>query len=136
MKKKIYYDFYQSPYDKEWNEIKDIDIGDVEFKDGEFLSADDKIRIAKAFKRFVESGFKEEYFTKRLYEHFHLHCGFIAHYDKSGFYHKYFNGSKSDLNRFVSHFIKDGGYSRVGVWGDYEDIGKFIADTLMKYGYA
>jgi len=109
------------------------------FKDVEFMSKDDKYKVAKLFKRFVQSGFKPEQFKKRVYEHLHLHCGFIAHYNINGFYHEYFNGSKEDLKRFVEHFLnleavmpedKYNGYN-VG-FAPYSDINKVLADILLE----
>jgi len=128
---RLEYDFKESKYDKEYHRLKDVDIGNVKFTDTKFMTADDKTRVAKQFKLFVQNGFKREDFSKRLYEHLHLHCGFIAHDNIGGFYNEYFNGDPADLQRFISHFIdENGNYSSQAVWGKYEDIGKFMADIL------
>lgn len=121
---KLKYGFKESEYDKEYHRLKDVDIGDVEFTDTKFMTTDDKIRVAKQFKVFVEGGFKREDFTERLYEFLHVNAGFIAHYNIDGFYATYFNGDENDLNRFISHIINQ------SMWGEYKDIGKFMADIL------
>ena len=45
------------------------------FKDVKFMSAKEK--VVEDFRRFLKSNFDRKYFTKRLYEHLHLHCSFI-----------------------------------------------------------
>src|SRR6056297_1513523 len=110
------------------------------FKDVEFMSKDDKYKVAKLFKRFVQSGFKPEQFKKRVYEHLHLHCGFIAHYNINGFYHEYFNGSKEDLKRFAEHFLNFEAMPYEDVYNGgnvnyepYSDISKCFADILIEF---
>ena len=107
------------------------------FSDSEFLKADEKYRIAKHFDRFVKNGFKEKDFVNSIYEHLHIHCGFIAHYSRIGFYHTYFNGG--DLRTFISHFLKiesldyESYYNYCNVEsGNYQDINKVIADILIE----
>ena len=58
----------------------------MEFKDGKFTSAEDKSMIFKAYKRFVESGFKEAHFPERLYKYLSLNFSFIAHFNRDGFF--------------------------------------------------
>jgi hypothetical protein len=59
----------------------------------------------KAWVRFLKHGLQREDFTKRLYEH--IHCGFIAHYNRQGFYDTYFENGK-DTVQFLSQFDKRG----------------------------
>ena len=47
------------------------------FKDVKFMSAKEKERVVEDFRRFLKNNFDRKYFTKRLYEHLHLHCSFI-----------------------------------------------------------
>jgi len=93
------------------------------FSDAEFLTAKEKELILSAWILFLKSGLKQEKFSKRLYEHLHLHCGFIAHYDINGFYSTYFNGDYADLERFFSHF-EGSGYKCTD---DYDDINLAMA---------
>lgn len=62
----------------------------IEFEDVEFMSARDKQLVYKKWVSFVSGHFKYSSFSKRLYEHLHLHCGYIAHYNINGFYGTYF----------------------------------------------
>ncbi|HJE03606.1 MAG TPA: hypothetical protein K8U92_06975, partial [Aliarcobacter thereius] len=67
-----------------------IKINNIEFSDVEYMSAAEKTQIYKNFVTFLNNHFKESSFKKNLYEHLHLHCGFIAHYNIKGFYSEYF----------------------------------------------
>src|SRR5437016_10979051 len=77
------------------------------FRDAEFMRARDKELVLKAWLRFLKNGLRFEDFSKRLYEHLHLHCSFIAHYDRAGFYAEYFERGE-DTARFLSQFDKRG----------------------------
>jgi len=59
------------------------------FTDAHFLSADEKKSILKRWTSFVKNGFPENLFTDSVYTHLHLHCGYIAHYNRAGFYGEY-----------------------------------------------
>jgi hypothetical protein len=67
------------------------------FKDSEYDTSKDKESILITWWRFLNGGFKREDFTKKLYEHLHLHCGFITHYDIDGFYSTYFDDPADTL---------------------------------------
>jgi hypothetical protein len=110
-----------------------------QFKDSDFFTAEDKYKTAKHFLRFVKNGFERKDFNKRVYEHLHLHCGFIAHYNIDGFYQTYFNGSKSDLKDFAEHFLNfesmpyESVYNGSNVdYEPYKDISKMFADILLE----
>ena len=45
-----------------------------------------EVEIVKAFGRFAESGYKRTLFTKPLYHELSQCFGFIAHFDRDGFY--------------------------------------------------
>ncbi len=61
----------------------------AEFSDSKWLSGDEKRKILKQWTAFVKNGFAENLFTSSIYEHLHLHCGYIAHYNKQGYYGEY-----------------------------------------------
>jgi hypothetical protein len=110
-----------------------------QFKDVDFLTSLEKYQIAKHFQTFVKNGFQRKDFNKRVYEHLHLHCSFIAHYNIDGFYYEYFNGSKTDLKRFVEHFLNLDNLPYEDVYNGgnvnyepYSDINKTIADILLE----
>ena len=49
-------------------------------------------KVARAFERFAASGYKLAFFTKPLYLALSRCFGFIAHYDRYGFYAARFGG--------------------------------------------
>ena len=75
----------------------------ADMKDTEFLSAKEKVQVLKAWKRFLESGCRRDYFTEAVYKHLTLHCCFIAHFNRAGFYDTYFEHG-DDLAHFLTQF--------------------------------
>ena len=73
------------------------------FTDAEFMTAHEKGLVLKDWERFLRLGLRKAHFTRRLYEHLHLHCGFIAHYNIHGFYSEYFEAG-ADIERFFEYF--------------------------------
>jgi hypothetical protein len=77
------------------------------YKDTEWMSAVDKALVVEDFTRLVqhvaEHGTSREMpasFTVRVYEHISNHCGHIAHYDRSGFWHAQLSTSQKALSFF------------------------------------
>jgi len=62
----------------------------LHFKSVEFMTDLEKKKIYINFIKLLNNHFKRTLFKKNLYEHFHCHCGFIAHYNIDGFYGEYF----------------------------------------------
>lgn len=107
------------------------------FRDSPFMSACDKELVLKAWVRFLKHGLRWEDFIDRLYNHLHLHCSFIAHYNRRGFYDEYFE-SGEDTVRFLSQFDKRGDCSSVeygGGWrhGQYEDLAEAMIEEAAAY---
>ncbi len=108
------------------------------FRDVEFMSAREKELVLKAWVRFLKKGLRYEDFSRRLYEHLHLHCHFIAHYDRSVFYDTYFSNG-GDTVRFLSQFDKRGECLSVGFgrtsWreGAYADIAEAMVEEASAY---
>jgi hypothetical protein len=74
-----------------------------QFTDAKFMTAKEKQLVLAGWESFLKSGCAKERFSHRLYEHLRLHCSFIAHYDRAGFYETYFvNGD--DALHFLSQF--------------------------------
>lgn len=98
------------------------------FTDVEFMTAKEKELVLKNWRTFLKHGLKSQHFTKRLYEHLHLHCGYIAHYSRGGFYSTYFEAGQ-DTERFFEHFCT---YTKAnyGVNNDYDDL-----NTAMRQVY-
>jgi len=64
------------------------------FTDVQFMTVKEKELVLKNWKTFLQNGLKKEHFTKRLYDHLQLHCGFIACYNIHGFYATYFEAGQ------------------------------------------
>jgi hypothetical protein len=75
----------------------------VQMKDAQFMSAEEKLMVLRAWQRFVESGLRKNCFTEALYKHLINHCSFIAHYDRRGFYATYFE-HVDDVAHFFTQF--------------------------------
>lgn len=73
----------------------------VKFADSPKMSAKEKERVYKCFKRVIENR-DITLIDKRLYQHLYLHCGFIAHYDIHGFRAAY---SDRGFLEFIDHFL-------------------------------
>lgn len=109
------------------------------FKSTKFLSAEEKEAVLKDWRNFIKYGFKREYFTKRLYDHLHLHCSFIAHFNINGFYDSYFENPENTL-KFLSQFDNDYGYRSIeygtSYWfthEDYHDLNSVIIESFEPY---
>jgi len=94
----------------------------------EFMDAAQKKKVLKQWEQFVKSGFRRNMFTRGVYEHLHLHCGFIAHYNIDGFYCEYWEaalvGAFHGFDSFILQF---------SVWGDYTDINSNMLHVLHSY---
>jgi len=101
------------------------------FKDVQFMTAKEKELVLKNWETFLKHGLKKQNFTKRLYEHLHLHCGYIACYNQSGFYSAYFKAGQ-DIERFFEHFCNytTGNY---GANVDYDDLNAAMRQVYEKY---
>ena len=118
------------------------------------MTATERLRVAKqweVFMRFLADGKHTKYnatangtdfgimapkeFTNALYQHLHLHCGYIAHYSRHGFYDTYFTGVQQELHDFFRNFEKTewGGYPSASTWGDHKVLGEVMCDTYAKY---
>ena len=84
------------------------------FVDEKFMTAREKRRVLRAWRRFIRSGFEWEKFTEATYHHVIQHCSFIAHYDRGGFWDFYFNSDPKHLVRFLNQF---GGDKRSAEYG-------------------
>jgi hypothetical protein len=101
------------------------------FTDVQFMTAKEKELVLKNWKTFLQHGLKKEHFTKRLYDHLHLHCGFIAHYNIHGFYSTYFEAGQ-DTERFFEHFCN---YSarNYGANINYDDLNTAMRQVFEEF---
>jgi len=78
------------------------------FTDAQYMTAAQKRRVLGDWVCFFETGMELKRFTKRLYEHLTLHCSFIAHFNRQGFYQTYFADPEA-LQRFLDQFDRSKG---------------------------
>jgi len=95
------------------------------------MTAEEKQKVANDFSRFVNAvdcdyDNCQKFFTKRLYEHLHLHCGFIAHYDQNGFFSTYFENPE-DTKEFFKELRKGFGYV------EYNDVESVMKQTIESH---
>jgi len=107
------------------------------FRDSEFMSAREKLLMLKAWVRFLKNGLRSEDFSDRLYKHLVNHCGFIAHFNRAGYYATYFEDGE-DTTRFHSQVEKRGECRSVecgGGWGngEYEDLRRAMIEEASGY---
>ena len=72
-------------------------------KDAHFMTAKEKEMVLRQWRLFVRHGCKADHFTERIYKHLSLHCSFIAHFNRQGFYGTYFVNPEKTF-RFFSQF--------------------------------
>ncbi|MGA2120370.1 MAG: hypothetical protein ABSH56_37320 [Bryobacteraceae bacterium] len=101
------------------------------------MSAREKGLVLRTWVRFLKHGLRDADFTKRLYDHLIQHCGFIAHYNRSGFYRTYFESGEETV-KFLSQFDKRGECRSVeygGPWvcGSYADINGAMVEEAAPY---
>ena len=111
------------------------------FKSVKFLTAQEKQQVYNAWVRFIRGGCKRSQFSNALYKHLHLHCGFIAHYNRAGFYDLYFadEGQKAkffrQFDRSQSCKPAEGYWVLTGgndVTQGYHDINNAMVDAYME----
>lgn len=101
------------------------------FTDAEFMTAREKVIVLEHWQRFLKHGLKREHFTRYLYEHLHLHCGFIAHYNIHGFHATYFEAGQ-DTERFFEEFCS---YTarNLGACGQYDDLNTAMREIFDQH---
>lgn len=109
------------------------------FKSTEFMSDKQKEAVLREWQRFIDSGFNRKYFTGRLYDHLHLHCSFIAHFNIHGFYATDFKNPEHTI-KFLQQFDKDFGHKSIEYGTDYwftsenyHDLNSEMAESLGPY---
>src|SRR6185503_9619141 len=94
---------------------------ETSFHDAAFLTAKEKGTILNAWKRFLKSGFQWGCFSNSLYHHLSLRSGFIAHYNRRGFFEEYFK-DPADTLRFLD-ILQKGLEERMGWFQPREEYG-------------
>jgi hypothetical protein len=125
----------------------------MNFTDTKFMTAKEKELTVKAFDKFVKAlsetrlgelsygsscmGMNElcKKFSKRLYNHLIQHEGFIAHYDRFGFFATYFDDMNM-LLKFLKQWDEDFGFvpAELGSFNrDYQDVREEFRKIIKKY---
>ena len=110
----------------------------TEFRGVRFMTAAEKQKVLRQWKRFLKSGFEARLFMKSLYHHLIQHCSFIAHYNLGGFYGVYFE-DPSATQRFLDQFDRSKGCLSVEygyAWWindeDYRDVNNAMVDAAAE----
>ena len=101
------------------------------FTDAQFMTARDKELVLRDWERFLQHGLARARFTKRLYQHLHLHCGFIAHYNIDGFHNEYFQAG-TDTERFFECFCSYTAQN-FGAYAEYDDLNRAMRDAYERH---
>ena len=94
------------------------------------MTAKEKTLVLRNWKTFLKHGLQQEHFAKRLYEHLHLHCGFIAHYNIHGFYSTYFEAGQ-DTERFFNNLCSN--LNSIYGSGEYHDLDAAMLEVYHEY---
>lgn len=101
------------------------------FQATEFATAEDKAWFGNQLLAFVEAGFPESKFTKALYDRLNATFGFIAHFNRDGFWDTYFTNIVDKIE-FLKHIIDHPCYgSPVYTFSDVEQA---IRGALIESG--
>jgi len=76
-----------------------------EFTPTQWSITEDKAQFGNTLLHFIESGWKETLFTKKLYNRLMNTFGHIAHYNQAGYYSEWFT-TELDRLRFIEHLLR------------------------------
>jgi hypothetical protein len=111
-------------------------------KDSKFMTAEQKKKVLRQWDKFIEGGFGFHLFTDAIYQHLNLHCGFIAHYNRAGFYSTYWNGDFIAFVRKTGMLVRPApgvfvNWERLlasfRCWGEWADMGVNMLHTLKSH---
>lgn len=110
----------------------------TQLRDSKFMSAAEKESVVAQWRKFIElianQGLPQEaprQFTAGIYSHLITHCGHIAHYDRSGFWHAQM-GSAALALQFFTGLPRDLA-QLYGANQDYRDINGLMLSVLQQH---
>lgn len=116
-----------------------IRLPEMTMSDTEFMTGDEKMKVLRHWEAFLGRGCRWQDFTEALYHHLELHCAFIAHYDRRGFYEYYFS-TGDGIKVFLVQFDRGQGCPAVEIgltfWVCYpgmNDINNTLCDIAARY---
>ncbi len=103
-------------------------------KDTRFMTAAQKGKILQQWNLFLKSRLAADKFTEPLYNHLILHCSFIAHFNRKGFYLTYFEEPEDSI-RFLRQFDNRNGIPQSIRYtpSDYHDINTAMCNVASRY---
>jgi hypothetical protein len=125
---------HQAQQGDEARRLADYQPQAADFQTEPLHSSAEKARTVRAYIQFAASGFEARHFTRAVYLELYLHCGFIAHYDRHGFYAEYF-ARLPDQRRFALAVSGEGEYFGIGGWNPY-DTARTIKDWTLQAAQA
>lgn len=117
------------------------------YTDVQFMTAAEKAGVARDFELFVVARLMMDHsqlqetdygslfkpFTKRLYDHHSLHLGFIAHFNRSGFFGAQYEQTE-DFLRNIQTFARGEGHMGYSfLYTDYGDLNAVIQKVAQHY---
>ena len=96
-------------------------------------TAQDKVRFAQQFVRFVQSDFAAKHFTDRFYRRLSNTFGHIANYNRAGFWEEFFT-TTADKVRFLEQTLQHPCYGDPA-W-TYSDVERALQQWLQGCGSA
>ena len=102
-----------------------------QFTPAKWETAQDKVRFAKQFVRFVQSDFAVAHFSDRFYRRLSMTFGNIAHYNRGGFWSEFFT-TTADKVRFLEQTLQHPCYGDPA-W-TYSDVERALQAWLQSEG--
>jgi len=102
-----------------------------QFTPTQWDTAQDKVRFAKQFVRFIQSNFAAGHFTDRFYRRLCSTFGNIAHYNRQGFWDEFFT-TTADKVRFLEQTLQHPCYGDPA-W-TYSDVERALQAWLQADG--
>ena len=94
----------------------------MKFTATQWDTAENKEKFVNHFKQFVKKDFPESMFNKSFYNRMSMMRGHIAHYDRGGFWHTWFDTSERRAD-FLKHWASNPAYGDPEwTWSDVEKV--------------
>lgn len=131
-----------SSIDTKWGKDIDQSVPPSLFTDAEFLKATEKKEVLHDWEKFIKNGFSFSTFTSAIYTHLSVRCGFIAHYNRVGFYQTYWREDIAEYARehnLTVRPVPSSFYNWVlflaqfRIYGDYRDINTAMMKALRSH---
>lgn len=99
------------------------------FVSTQFSTTEDKASFANHLLQFIAEDFSKSKFTEKLYRRLSNTFGFIAHYDRDGFWHTYFEDTDGKI-AFLWQIVRHPCYGDATC--TYSDVEQVVRRTLIE----